>query len=70
LLRDRSGTIFVIDWEDVMIAPKERDFIFVKGLEAQCPAPQDRIPFFRGYGEAEIDLKALSYYRHKRVVRI
>jgi len=35
LLRDGAGQVFVIDWEDVMIAPKERDFIFVNELAAQ-----------------------------------
>jgi spectinomycin phosphotransferase len=36
LLRDRAGRVFVIDWEDVMIAPKERDFIFVTELQSQA----------------------------------
>src|SRR5215471_1035763 len=69
LLRDRAGQLFVIDWEDVMIAPKERDFIFVKELQAQALAPQDQACFFQGYGHAEIDWAALAYYRHERVVQ-
>ena len=69
LMRDRAGQVFVIDWEDVMIAPKERDFIFVKELQAQALAPQDQACFFQGYGHAEIDWAALAYYRHERVVQ-
>ena len=29
LIRDDAGHVFVVDWDDVMLAPKERDFIFV-----------------------------------------
>jgi spectinomycin phosphotransferase len=30
LSRDSKGHVFVIDWDDVMLAPKERDFIFAR----------------------------------------
>jgi spectinomycin phosphotransferase len=60
LIRDQAGHVFVIDWNDVMLAPKERDFIFV--WEPQADA------FFQGYGQAEIDWMALTYYCWERVV--
>src|SRR5262249_52814569 len=69
LLRDRAGKVFVIDWEDVRMAPKERDFIFVKELQAKGSVLQDTVPFFQGYGQAEIDWVALAYYRHELVVQ-
>lgn len=55
--------VSVIDWDDVMLAPKERDFIFV-------PEESDNgvAPFFRDYGPAEIDWAALAYYRYERVL--
>ena len=61
LLRDPAGHVFVIDWDDVMLAPKERDFIFVR--EPQAAA------FWEGYGQAEIDWVALTYYLWERVVQ-
>jgi spectinomycin phosphotransferase len=61
LLRDPAGHVFVIDWDDVMLATKERDFIFVRGPHAEA--------FFQGYGPAEIDWIALTYYRWERVVQ-
>ena len=66
LLRDQAGHVFVIDWDDVMLAPKERDFIFVKEapIDAQTPSP-----FFQGYGQTEIDWAALTYYRYERVIQ-
>jgi spectinomycin phosphotransferase len=69
LLRDRAGQVFVIDWEDVMVAPKERDFIFVEQKRPAGSLTQETAAFFQGYGHAEIDWEALVYYRHERVVQ-
>lgn len=68
LLRHRAGLVFVIDWDDVMMAPKERDFIFV-GEPADGSVEQGGSPFFPGYGRTEIDWIALTYYRYERVVQ-
>ena len=51
----------MIDWDEVMLAPKERDFIFVR--EPQAAA------FWEGYGQREIDWVALTYYLWERVVQ-
>jgi spectinomycin phosphotransferase len=61
LIRDRAGEVFVIDWDEVMLAPKERDFIFVRPPHADA--------FFQGYGKAEIDWAALTYFLWERVVQ-
>lgn len=61
LIRDRAGHVFVIDWDEVMLAPKERDFIFVREPQADA--------FFQGYGETKIDWIALTYYRYERVIQ-
>jgi spectinomycin phosphotransferase len=61
LIRDHAGHVFVIDWNDVMLAPKERDFIFVREPQADA--------FWEGYGQREIDWIALTYYRWERVVQ-
>jgi spectinomycin phosphotransferase len=59
ILRTPSNDVFVIDWDDVMLAPKERDFLFVDETGS---------PFFQGYGTSEIDWAALTYYRGERVI--
>ena len=38
LLRDHAGHVWVIDWDEVMLAPKERDFLFVKESSAESSA--------------------------------
>ncbi|HEU5379135.1 MAG TPA: aminoglycoside phosphotransferase family protein, partial [Ktedonobacteraceae bacterium] len=69
LLRDRMGQVFVIDWDEVMLAPKERDFLFLK----ESPADSETLPgapaFFQGYGQGDIDWIALTYYRYERVIQ-
>ncbi len=61
LIRNRAGQVFVIDWDEVMLAPKERDFIFVRKPHAEA--------FFQGYGDTEMDWMLLSYYLWERVVQ-
>jgi spectinomycin phosphotransferase len=61
LIRDRAGQVFVIDWDEVMLAPKERDFIFVRHPHAEA--------FFQGYGQAQIDWVARTYFLWERVVQ-
>lgn len=67
ILLSPPDRLFVIDWDDVMIAPKERDFLFVQlpklGENAEAS------PFLRGYGETEIDWIALTYYRCERIIQ-
>jgi spectinomycin phosphotransferase len=61
LLRDHAGHVYVIDWDEVMQAPKERDFIFLREPQTDT--------FWEGYGEKEIDWLALTYYRWERIVQ-
>jgi spectinomycin phosphotransferase len=61
LIRDPSGHVFVIDWDEVMLAPKERDFIFLRKPHAEA--------FFQGYTGAEVDWSLLTYYLWERVVQ-
>lgn len=60
LLRNHAE-VFVIDWDEVMLAPRERDFIFVAQLEGDS--------FYKGYGDVEIDWSVLTYYLLERVVQ-
>lgn len=61
LIRNRAGHVFVIDWDEVMLAPRERDFIFIRKPAADA--------FWKGYGKREIDWTALTYYLWERVVQ-
>jgi spectinomycin phosphotransferase len=61
LIRDRADQVFVVDWDEVLLAPKERDFLFVR--------PPHAAAFWQGYGQMEIDWVALTYFLWERVVQ-
>lgn len=70
IIRNQSGQVFVIDWEDVMLAPRERDLLFVGDpADASGKPGSAPNPFFASYGDTAIDWAALSYYRWERLIQ-
>ena len=62
-------SIYIIDWDEPMLAPKERDLMFIGGGVGNVwNEPQDISYFYEGYGKTNIDETILSYYRHERIV--
>lgn len=69
VLIDESGSIFIVDWDDPIMAPKERDLMFIGGGVANVwNNPHEEEFFYKGYGEVEINRLILAYYRHERIV--
>jgi spectinomycin phosphotransferase len=67
---DRDGKLWVVDWDEVIRAPKERDLMFfVGGIDESLIEPHETAWFFEGYGEVAVDSLALSYYRHAWAVQ-
>lgn len=60
LLITEDDKIFIVDWEDTRLAPKERDLIFLPG---DLGTKQEEM-FFRGYGEPSLNPRIEAYYRH------
>lgn len=72
ILIDGENRFHIVDWDGAMLAPKERDLMFVTGAGAGgMVAYGERVKtlFFRGYGEQQIDEMALAYYRCDWVVQ-
>jgi spectinomycin phosphotransferase len=62
-----AGELHVVDWDQPMLAPRERDLMFVlgptfNGVEAGSP---EEAAFFAGYGAVTPDPVALAYYRYE-----
>lgn len=69
VLIDGNGAIFIVDWDDPILAPKERDLMFIGGGVANVwNDPREVEFFYKGYGKTNINGTILAYYRHERIV--
>jgi spectinomycin phosphotransferase len=71
LLIDKDGSLFAVDWDGLLLAPKERDLMFVveATIGSLAIGSENEALFFQGYGETDIDWQALAYYRYEWVVQ-
>jgi len=65
LLLSDDDKIYIVDWDETLLAPKERDLLFVIGsiFNDTSDGRWEQL-FFDGYGETEVDPLALAYYRY------
>lgn len=63
IILDDGGRIHVVDWDEVIIAPKERDLMF---FDVRQPADDG---FFAGYQNTDVNYVAIAYYRYDWVVQ-
>ncbi len=69
VLMDGNDIIYMVDWDDPIMAPKERDLMFIGGGVANIwNRPHEEKYFYKGYGKTEINRTILAYYRHERIV--
>lgn len=69
VLIDENDTIYIVDWDDPILAPKERDLMFIGGGVANVwNKPHEEELFYKGYGKTEINKIIIAYYRHERIV--
>jgi spectinomycin phosphotransferase len=66
VLIDSADNLWVVDWDETVLAPKERDLMFVMGggISTDLVGPREEAWFFQGYGDAPVDPLALAYYRY------
>ena len=70
LLIADSVTFYMVDWDTLIFAPKERDLMFIGvGLGGKGHTPQEeKALFYQGYGYTRIDPIAMAYYRYERII--
>lgn len=70
LLIDDTGNLFIVDWDTLIFAPKERDLMFMgSGLDGTGHSLEEAAAlFYVGYGDVEINPFALAYYRYERII--
>jgi spectinomycin phosphotransferase len=62
VLVDRADNLHIVDWDQPILAPKERDLMFMLNTPGETL-------FFKGYGETAVDWTAFAYYRYEWVVQ-
>jgi spectinomycin phosphotransferase len=69
VLVDDDRLLAIVDWDDPVLAPKERDLMFIgAGIGHVWNRPEESDAFYRGYGPTVVNADALAYYRCERVV--
>jgi spectinomycin phosphotransferase len=70
ILIDANDALYIVDWDDPILAPKERDLMFVGGGQGFTghTAQEEETLFYQGYGQTQIDPIALAYYRYERII--
>lgn len=64
-----GGAVYIVDWDNPLLAPKERDLNLIGGGGlGPWRSTQEAELFFKGYGSTEIDHQALCYYRYERII--
>ena len=69
LLINPGGAFYIVDWDNPILAPRERDLMFIgAGIGGSWDEDHAEALFYQGYGPAQVDRAALAYYRCERIV--
>ncbi|MCY3833725.1 MAG: phosphotransferase [Chloroflexi bacterium] len=66
IIIDAANRIHIVDWDETLLAPKERDLMFF--IDDGRPAHTTEA-FLAGYGAAPVDPLALAYYKYDWVMQ-
>jgi spectinomycin phosphotransferase len=70
VLIEPEGRLHMVDWDTVILAPRERDLMFIgAGIGGVWKSTAEADRFFHGYGAVDIDYELLAYFRIERVVQ-
>ena len=69
VMLSEAGEFYIIDWDTLMFAPRERDLMFIgAGLGDIWKSEREAELFYEGYGQVAVDTVALAYYRCVRII--
>jgi spectinomycin phosphotransferase len=64
-----TENFYIVDWDAPLLAPKERDLMFIGGgIDEIWKTKREEAVFYEGYGKTEINIAALAYYRYERII--
>jgi spectinomycin phosphotransferase len=70
LLIDKNN-FFVVDWDTIILAPKEKDLMFIgAGIGDKWNKQEEIEYFYKGYGKnTEISKTLIRYFRYERIIQ-
>jgi spectinomycin phosphotransferase len=70
VLVNGRDALYIVDWDDPLLAPKERDLMFIGGAQGFVGynAQDEEALFYLGYGPVALNPRALAYYRYERII--
>jgi len=69
ILISNAGELYIVDWDDPILAPKERDLMFIGGgIDSIWKSKREEAVFYEGYGKTVINVVALAYHRYERII--
>ncbi len=69
ILISKDNHLYIVDWDNPILAPKERDLMFIGGgIDEIWKSKREETVFYEGYGKTEINFSALAYYRYERII--
>lgn len=70
VLVDAEDALYIVDWDTLTIAPKERDLMFIgAGVGSVWNSVEEEALFQQGYGPLAVDREAIAYYRYERIIQ-
>ena len=66
-----DGALYIVDWDDPILAPKERDLMYIGGGQIKnwrTPQEEEAL-FYPAYGPTQVNPAALAYYRYERIIQ-
>jgi len=70
VLVDEGGALRVVDWDEIVMAPRERDLMFLLGSPIGLRRTDREMGLFiQGYGPLAVDAERLAYYHAEWAVQ-
>ncbi len=69
VLVEPGGALHIVDWDQPIFAPKERDLMFFGTGMTIGGSEDDARRFYEGYGPTRLDREAFTYYRYAWVMQ-
>ena len=66
-----KNNFYVVDWDTIIMAPKERDLMFIGGgIGDKWNTKEEISYFYKGYGEETmVNIELIKYYRCERIIQ-